>query len=263
MTIIYEGVDKKELDPATKSRLTKEFKKIKEETIESFISDVQNEVDVYSIDEYKVLRERQDYLNLNEDELNQYSFLLNDEYKYNSFFSFIKMFQTTEYLENRLKERDSFKLKKLDDAENKIILLRKFEKANNINTLDIDFSSSDIKINIDDSTFKLLKTTFRISKTKPENNDDLKKFYIGLIRHIFSSLDIVVGKKTKNKERKDIIKYSFDAPLIKTLFNLVFKLKIKNLEQSILKVVDIEIPKNYQLEKVDEEFENAYLFGKK
>jgi hypothetical protein len=44
---------------------------------------------------------------------------------------------------------------------------------------------------------------------------------------------------------------------------LVFKLKIKNLEQSILKVVDIEIPKNYQLEKVDEEFENAYLFGKK
>jgi hypothetical protein len=30
------------------------------------------------------------------------------------------MFQTTEYLENRLKERDSFKLKKLDDAENKI-----------------------------------------------------------------------------------------------------------------------------------------------
>jgi hypothetical protein len=84
-----------------------------------------------------------------------------------------------------------------------------------------------------------------------------------MIRHIFSSLDIVVGKKTKNKERKDIVKYSFDTSLIKTLFKLVFKLKIKNLEQSIVKVVNIEIPKNYQLEKLDEDFGNAYLFGKK
>ena len=263
MNVIYEGVDKKELDASTKSRLTKEYKKIKDETIEKFIFDVKNEVDIYSIDEYKVLRERQDYLNLNENELSIYSFLINDEYKYNSFFSFIKIFQTTEYLESKLKDRDSFKVKKLDDTENKIILLRKFEKANNINTFDLDFSSSDVEIKTDDNTFKLLKTTFRISKTKPENTEDLKKFYIGMIRHIFNSLDIVIGKKTKNKERKDIIKYSFNDGLIKLLFNLIFKLKIKNLDSSILKVVNIEIPQNYLIERVDEEFQNTYLFGKK
>jgi hypothetical protein len=67
----------------------------------------------------------------------------------------------------------------------------------------------------------------------------------------------------KNKERKDIVKYSFDDILLKTLFNLVFKLKINKLDETILKVVNIELPKNYQVEKLDEEFQNAYLFGKK
>jgi hypothetical protein len=133
---------------------------------------------------------------------------------------------------------------KNDKICNKILLLRQFEKDNNIIPFDINFINDNIKINITDENFKLIKNIFRISKNKPITNDELKKLYIGMLRHIFNSLEVVLGKKTKDNNRKDIIKYSFNDKLIKQLFNLAFKLRIENLDTNLLTSVGI-IHQNY------------------
>jgi hypothetical protein len=159
------------------------------------------------------------------------------------------------------------KVKKLDDIENKILLLRQFERDNNIKPLDINFIEEGVKINIDSNKFKLIKDIFRMSKKLPATNDELKKVYVGMIRHIFNSLEVILAtRKTniKNKNEK-ITNYFFNETLINQLFNLVFKLRIKNLDEILLKNVLVKMPINYINEVIqfDEKFDNEYLFGKR
>ena len=98
----------------------------------TFVSDMYNEVNVWEIPQYKKYLDKMEYLNIEEHELYEYEFLLNNEYKYNSFFSFMKMFWKSESLSNKLTDSNNMNVKKLDEVANKILLLRKFEKDNNI-----------------------------------------------------------------------------------------------------------------------------------
>ena len=126
-----------------------------------------------------------EYLNIEEHELYEYEFLLNNEYNYNSFFSFMKMFWKSESLINKLTDSNNMNVKKIDEVANKILLLRKFEKDNNIIPFDIVFESTGIKINIKDDEFKYLQTVFRMEKTKPTNKTELQKVYVVMLRNIF------------------------------------------------------------------------------
>jgi hypothetical protein len=144
------------------------------------------------------------------------------------------MFQDTTYLEN-IKD---------DKICNKILILRQFENDNNIKPFNVNFINDNIKINITDENFKLIKNIFRISKNKPSTYDELKQMYVGMLRHLFNSLEIIQAKQTKNKDRKNIKIYSLNDKLIKQLFNLAFKLRIENLDTNLLTSVGI-IHQNY------------------
>ena len=170
----------------------------------TFVSDMYNEVNVFEIPEYKKYLDKIEYLNIEEHELYEYEFLISNEYNYNCFFSFMKMFWKTEYLKEKLHSSNNINVKKLDDVSNKILLLRKFEKDNNITPFDINFLSENVKLNIKDNEYKYLQTVFRMEKNKPSNKNELQIVYIGILRNIFGNLDVINSKKTKTKERKDI-----------------------------------------------------------
>ena len=93
---------------------------------------------------YEIINERKIFLRLNDSELKEYSFLLNDDNKYSSFFSFIKMFKTSKAIEENLKKslKNNMNVKTIKEISNKILLLRKFEKTNNIKPYDINFIES-------------------------------------------------------------------------------------------------------------------------
>jgi hypothetical protein len=152
-------------------------------------------------------------------------------------------------------------VKQLDEVANKILLLRKFEKDNNIAPFDINFVSENVKINIRDDEYKYLQTVFRMEKTKPTSKPELQKVYVGMLRNIFGNLNIINSKKTKTKERKDITTYSFNGELNDKLFKLLFKTNSRELDDSLLNKLRVKRP-IIPIE-VDDEFYNSYLFSKR
>ena len=83
------------------------------EQFHNFVGDMYNEVNVWEIPQYKKYSDKMEYLNIEEHELFEYEFLLNNEYNYNSFFSFMKMFWKSKYLNNKLTDSNSMNVKNL------------------------------------------------------------------------------------------------------------------------------------------------------
>ena len=173
----------------------------------------------------------------------------------------MKMFWKSESLSNKLTDSNNMNVKKLDEVANKILLLRKFEKDNNIIPFDIVFESTGIKINIKDDEFKYLQTVFRMEKNKPSNKNELQKFYIGILRNIFGHLNIIDSKKTKTKERKDITTYSFNNELNSKLFKLLFKTNSKEVNDTLINLMGFIRP--IMPVEADNDFHNGYLFNKR
>lgn len=232
------------------------------------IDDINEEILKKNVNEnpiYKKMLERKNFLKLDDNELNEYSFLLSDEHKYNSFFNFMKAFKTSIKIKENLKKskNNNMNVKTIDEINNKIMLLRIFEQDNNIKPFDINFlDSKDIKINMSDDNIKHLKDIFRMTKTKPNNNNDLKKMYIGMLKNIFGSLNIINSKyktDTQNKNKK-IITHLFNTELIEQLFKVVFKMKIDNLDDNLLKSINIKKPlKEYKENNSYDDFLNQFI----
>jgi hypothetical protein len=225
--ISYEG-SKTQLNKELSKGMKQEYLEQHQEHFYTFVSDMYNEVDVFEIPEYKKYLDKIEYLNIDEDELYEYQFLLTNEYNYNSFFSFMKMFWKTEYLKEKLLSSNNINVKKLDDVSNKILLLRKFEKDNNITPFDINFLSENVKLNIKDNEYKYLQTVFRMEKSKPSNINELQKVYIGILRNIFGNFNII---------------------------NI-----IKELDDLLINSMGFKRPINNPVS--EEDFNNSYLFGK-
>ena len=247
--------EKIELKKEIKKVMTIELKENKLELLEEFIKDIEDETDIYLNTNYKSIREKFEFLKLNNSEdINNYSFLLLDEFKYNSYFNFIKMNQTSEYLTFKAVTSDNMDIKKIDEVGNKILLLRKFETDNNIKPNDINLLISDVKINITDKEFLSIKNIFKTTKSKPTTNDELKKVYCGMIRNIYSNLDILKSKQVRKNGIK-LYENNFDKELQEKLMKLMFKMNISNLDTDILKGLGYEKPVD-----IEKKNYNNYLF---
>ena len=102
----------------------------------------------------------------------------------------------------------------MSEVHNKISLIRKIEKENNIEKLDVNFSEEG-EVVLSDSTYKLLKTVFSSKKPKPKNKHDLKKFYVSMIKHL--SNDLITSKANNvmiNGKLKKITKYTLNIKKI-------------------------------------------------
>ncbi len=79
-----------------------------------------------------------------------------------------------------------------------------------------------------------------------------------MIRNLYNNLDVLKSKQIRKNGLK-IYEYSFDEILLSKLFQLILKLKIKNLDKNILDNFGYEI-KDEPIEMKDE---TNYMFGKK
>ena len=184
-------------------------------------------------------------MKLEDNQLEDYKFLLNDEFNYNSYFNFLKAFKTNKVISEQLinNKQNNMNVKLLNSTNNKIILLRKFEKDNNIAPFDINFEKNDdINVNLSDEKFRHVQDIFRISKSKPTDKNGLKKLYIGMLKNIFGTLEIIKSKRFKTKERKEIITYTFNNDLIDKLFKLAFKSNKSCFDDQLLTTINIKKP---------------------
>ena len=259
---------KQEINKQLKKEMTTEQKEKKKELINNYITDTTNynnelnkidngdiknlntdilQNNIHDTEIYKNMITRKEFLKIKDIEMVEYSFLLSDEYKYSSFFSVMNTFKTNKEINMKIKTnlKNNMAIKTTDNINNKIKLFRMFENDNNISAFDLNFTQSpNIKLDITNEKYNHLKTVFRITKKTPENINDMRKMYIGMLKNIYGSLNIITSKKTKNKERKDIIIHSFDSVLIKQLFKLSFRIKMNGFDDTLLKIVDVQKPEN-------------------
>ncbi len=246
------GETKELLTKNKKNNMKDKYTEIKESNFEEFKNKLINEGTFDDIN--KKLYERWNLLNIQTIQIDEFKFLIEDEYNFNSFFNFSKLLKSDEYLNELKEQEDKLKIKTVDTTLNKILLLRQFERDNFIKKLDINFDESKPQINIPDDKFKLIKKVFRITKNKPSNIKELNKFYIGMLRNIIGNLEVIKTDSktnTNNKNSKDL-KYNWNEGLNKQLFEV-------NLNMS-QKYFDDDILKRLKLELIDDE---VYKFGKK
>ena len=96
---------------------------------------------------------------------------------------------------------------------------------------------------MNDDNLKILKDTFRTTKNI-NNLIDLKKMYIGMLKNIFGSLDVIKSQyktDSKNKKKKNLIN-SFNIELIEKLFKVGFKIGINDFDDNLLKTLNINKP---------------------
>ena len=258
--------DKQKLNTNINKKMNTQLKQEINENFDDFIDEMKTTGEITNTNNKKLF-ERYNILKLDVETINEYKFLLIDEFKFNSLFTFIKMFKTSQTLNELLtdKNNSNMNVKLLSDTLNKIILLRTIETNNKISPYDINFTTSKPEINITDKEFKLISKIFRITKSKPDNLNELKKFYFGMLKNIFGNLDIVKSTHSTDKDNKSVNIYYFNDNVIKLLFKLIFKMNIKHLDNKLIELFNIQIPENYINNKIeyDERFLNLYLFGKK
>lgn len=121
----------------------------------------------------------------------------------------IKMLKSDEYLKSDMEERmkNTMKVKMINDINNKILLIRKLEKDNKIDLLDVNFKEKG-KVVLSNDNFIFIKKVFRSERKKPKNKSELKKLYVSIIKHLNSEL-VVSEKidKIDDGERKQNIFY--------------------------------------------------------
>ena len=218
---------KKDLNKPVKSQMNEEYKASNIDVFNRLIERMRaDDIDIYDVDEFKPILNRCKFLDIFTAEAAlEYQFLINDEFKYQNFFTFIKMFKKVDALNDKTKNSDNFEIKKFDDTTNKILLIRKFESDNGITPYDINLlCSPDVQINITNDNFLFIKKLFRCDKAMPKDTNELKKLYIGMLKNIFGNFNIIKSsQKTNSKDKKKTITtYEFNDELINSLFKLVY-----------------------------------------
>ena len=113
-----------------------------------------------------------------------------------------------------------FKNKMKNNNYNKILVIRKIEKDNNINKLDLDFNEN-TQVIMNDEFYEYILKLFKCKKKKPQTGRNLKILYVSMIRHL--TPDIIKRKmvdKVINKQRKIITKYTLNKENIELSLEL-------------------------------------------
>ena len=134
----------------------------------------------------------------------------------------IRLLKTDAYINSKISnlKENTMDVKIISDVHNKIALIRKIEKDNNIKNLDVDFSEEG-ELVLSDKTFKLLKTVFLSKKQKTKNRHDLKKFYVSMIKHLSNDMIISTARNQMIDDKlKKITKYTLNHDLIKLSLDL-------------------------------------------
>jgi len=198
----------KKLDKNVYERLKNEIKKSDNIRVENYIKN-KNE---RNKEKYEDIDKRVKLLKieyLKENEMMEYKDVIKDEKGIKNYLTTIRMLKSDEYLKSDMEERmkNTMKVKMINDINNKILLIRKLERENKIDLLDINFKEKG-KVVLSNENFIFIKKVFRSARKKPKDKSELKKLYVSMIKHLNS--EIVVSEKIDkidDGERKQNIFY--------------------------------------------------------
>lgn len=251
------------------------FDMIKEAEYETFLKkkfiEYQSEADLQDyLDNYKSsnLDKRIDLLGLTtRSQAEQYKLFITDEYALTNYFNLLNLFKTDIYISNKLTEKneETFKIKSITTIFSKIKLLIEFEKHYKIKRFELTTNMT-VTPEISDDFKELYKNIFpKRSEKSFDNNYELLKIYINMIKNICGDIPIITSKKCK-KNNKSYYEYKLNNELLIELLSLT---KITN---PILKNYDLQLVEthtNLKPEKIstddikdEDDVINGYLFNK-
>ena len=148
--------------------------------------------------------------------LQLYKDIITNKNKLTEHLSIIRMLKSDEYIDKKLFNisNANFNVKTLSNTYNKLKLLRTIEKTYGIEPLDVACDKEG-DISMSDEMFNLLKTLFRTSKSKPTTYYELRKMYVGIIKHMTCN-ELVTAKQNKKRleGKRDAIEYTLNKELI-------------------------------------------------
>lgn len=223
--IIKDTNEERKLDPVLNKELKIEIEKNVEIKIDEYINGNENEREQ---EKYKNIHDRAKLLNihkLKKSEIEIFKETIKSEKGMNNHTNLIRLLKTNEYIKSKILifRENSMEVKVIGEVHNKIALIRKIEKDNNIKNLDVEFeeNDNDNEIIMSDETFQLLKSLFTTVKKKPTNRHELKIFYVSMVRHLTNDM---INKNTKehkiNGRRKKITNYKLNDEKIKIALEL-------------------------------------------
>jgi hypothetical protein len=108
---------------------------------------------------------------------------------------------------------------KIDNVDEKLKLLNKLETHYNIEHLNLEFENELKFVELDNQEFNIYKKIFRSTKDKPTNYNELKRFYVGIIKNICGPFKIIKSKRVMTNGKREY-DYVLNTDLIKNIFGL-------------------------------------------
>lgn len=144
-----------------------------------------------------------------EEDIIKYKDFLNDKFKRNQFFNYIKLFN---YDGLNIKEnKNSYDIKNITTTNEKIKIIYKLYNDHTIKYLSLDEFDKIKNIKLTDDEFLYIKKLFRSEKEKPKNNNDLKYLIVGCIKNLIGNLGIIETIKNTDKDNKKITKFQINT----------------------------------------------------
>ena len=230
-----------------KTELKEQIKQISEDKINKLIEDgTTDDTDLKT--NLKVLN-----IKMNDSEtVEKFKDVIMDEFKLKEHLNIIKLVKDRQFINFKKMEaeQNSYNVVNLNSSTyHKISLLLDLEQNLNIKQrLKVNTNIDDINFFIiPEARYNLIKKVFRIGRAKPKDKKELLQLYISIIKHITTNELI---KTTRGTTREQKITYELNNELLKYNIELnSFSNKYyKNIDDSILKLLDIERPERPQNE---------------
>lgn len=222
--------------------VTEKFTEIRED-IEEKLFDEFLEANDKTVEKFKTIKERTDMLNINNVEtMKTYKNIIMNKYEMEEHMNIIRMLKDEEYVKFRIEDamNGAYKVKTLTNIYSKINVLNQTMKPYNITNI---FTSKIDTFKISDGLYALIKKLFRITRGKPEDEDEYKKLIAVMIKHLG---DIVISKLKRERVeggRTSTTTYYINKEKIETHIELdrLTNYKCTNYSEDILKYFKIEI----------------------
>jgi hypothetical protein len=179
-----------------------------------------------------------------------------DKHSLQDHLNIIRMLKDDAYIDEKIKAaiNNSYDVKNISMSYNKIKAIRTLEAKYNISPLEVDFTH-DGYIEMDDNYYINLKNIFRISKPKPKDYDELRKFYVTMIKNVTTN-DLIKSFKSMKKETRNKRFYDINDEYIKDHLELnkFSNPDSKNFHEKIRERYEIpEIKNKYMFHNEEEE----------
>jgi hypothetical protein len=238
-----EGTIEK-LDKEEKQALSELTKEIKEELFKEFL-----ETEYKGLEKYDCFNRHIDFLQIPNDieTLEKYKNEIIDKFVLQDHLNIIRLLKDDDYIKDKIiaAKDSSYDIKNMTMIYSKVKAVRDLEKKYKIKPLDVNYTMTG-DINMDDNEYKYIKNTFKITRDKPTNYNELRSIYISMIRKITTG-DFLNSEriKTRKEGKRDFMKYSVNNDYIQhhLALNKFYNTDCKHFHESFVTKYNIPVIK--------------------